>query len=914
MHVTVRGADLGGVDAGATSGLAPPTSHPPASSSLAAQDDEYDPQALMPILQEFSTCGPDGCTIDDVPPVVSQTMPAARGGAHMPLLVTSFASDRRFDPAMPSPAMSAASTARMPSSASSVFLPHYQAASAVPVAATQQLHLQPQQQTYSRGSNMSPSPVTSANPYINMPLPAQPPTVPQAAQIARIQRMQLQYPAPSAVMTRSASLQLQRESISGRSSPQVQHSYPQLMPLSQVQPHHQYKYPASHQFEQSQQQQQLMQQQYGNAVYSSANTNWAASSSSWQRDGGSTQNFPTYAKPVFPASVAASQATPGILFGAEGSNATASTNSLSLSSLLGKLAEAQAQLQQSQSRAIAVDNASEASTNPDDPSEISNELRMYGANMLDFTNHEKPTLFELLRGEVQPPEQTTEEYKPFVTVGAWVLGEAEPCLNYYALWRPSVRLLQFMSSRLMFMPKIDLHQAVINPKLRRAILLVSSMQYRCHYCAAHVAGQGSLLKGSYRSQLAAKSNIYLMSEARPRRDGAAKSNEDGVKPVVDSEDPRNSAREADILRLVAAASRIPSRVTHDLKRKVVAEIGEDGLQMAAAISAFVGWTNAITDSVGLQLSLNDMLFASQHLGPEGWDAGRHAPDAPSFQSPPGASGNGFAAQMNRAIKSEVIPRRGLGRLLDYASIGRSVMAMERIDAESAGAVPNTARALHHWLRMQMGFLPRYVEVLRDIEVKRTMALALWVLLVRRRDTPDPCVGLEPCEWTNGAKALMWYVYTTRTGNLLLKGHAAFLAVRWGVPLNILVTAAAGVTTRDARLDAALDLMRAAASTKRTFPGSLNQRLVATAISPKGVMELVCTLGLFNMLHRLSAIVMPIPAGRELTPEGGEPCNEFEPEVFTVLKTFASVLNIDPYDASPQDKGLRREADPLQFLF
>ncbi|KAJ3278289.1 hypothetical protein HDU76_009954, partial [Blyttiomyces sp. JEL0837] len=144
-------------------------------------------------------------------------------------------------------------------------------------------------------------------------------------------------------------------------------------------------------------------------------------------------------------------------------------------------------------------------------------------------------------------------------------------------------------------------------------------------------------------------------------------------------------------------------------------------------------------------------------------------------------------------------------------------------------------------------------------------------------------------------------YTTCTGNLLLRGHAAFLAIRCKVPINILVGASAGASVRNPRLDAALDFFRAAASLKRTFPASLNQRLLSTAVTPAGVMEMVTTLGCFNMLHRLSAMLAPEPV-------------MFEKEVREFLGTFSAVLGMDPDDASPQDKEERKVQDPLQFLY
>ncbi|KAJ3306793.1 hypothetical protein HDU76_004741 [Blyttiomyces sp. JEL0837] len=170
-----------------------------------------------------------------------------------------------------------------------------------------------------------------------------------------------------------------------------------------------------------------------------------------------------------------------------------------------------------------------------------------------------------------------------------------------------------------------------------------------------------------------------------------------------------------------------------------------------------------------------------------------------------------------------------------------------------------------------------------------------------RDEVDACVGDEECEWSSGAKALMGYVYFSNTGNLLLRGHFAFIATRRKVPLTILYAASHNNDLNNPRLDAALSLFRAAASLKRTFPASLNKRLLATSVSPKGVMEMVATLGLCNMLHRLSAMIAPEPV-------------MFEKEVREFLGSFSGVLGMDPDDASPQDIEERKVPDPLQFLY
>ncbi|KAI8837840.1 hypothetical protein BC829DRAFT_436354 [Chytridium lagenaria] len=528
-------------------------------------------------------------------------------------------------------------------------------------------------------------------------------------------------------------------------------------------------------------------------------------------------------------------------------------------------------------------------------------LKQYGGNQLTFTESETPTLFELLKPYVPSSEQAMEEFAAFQALLGWFMGGGSGGITHYALWKPSARGMQFALPRLINMPKTDLGVHPVSIKLRRSILLVSSMQYRCHFCAAQVAGMGDVFHGSYRSQVREKvgsstvtrdSNISTAygphsraasnSKYRgPSFDGphpgvavrGAGNTPSSFKPVTDPSDPRNTQREADALSLVTAASRIPSKVTPELKRNVINKFGLEGLQAIACISAMVGWTNAITDSVGMQLGVNDILFATEQIGPNGWVGDRHAPE--SFTE----SGRFTAAEIESAKAAEIVPKKGVKRIGDYNAILKKLVIVEKECGTWTKSIPTTHKGIDDFLAQHMGFTPKYVS----------------------KDEPDPAVGDEPCEWSNGAKALMFYVYTTSTGNLLLRGHASYLAIRRKVPIHILVSAAAGVPVQIPRLDAVLDFIRSAASLKRVFTASGNIRLLENMITPRGVMEAISSLGLFNMLHRLSAMIAPEPV-------------QFEPLVKDFLESFGPSLDMDPNDAAPQSKEERKVADPLQFLY
>ncbi|KAJ3136352.1 hypothetical protein HK101_004020, partial [Irineochytrium annulatum] len=533
--------------------------------------------------------------------------------------------------------------------------------------------------------------------------------------------------------------------------------------------------------------------------------------------------------------------------------------------------------------------------------DVNSLMHKFGGSSLTFTVNERPTLNDLLVPHAPSLESLTDEFEAFQAITGWFLGSQEAALSQYAMWKPSVRVHQFVLPRLLHIPRVDLGASAITPKLRRSILLVASMQYRCQYCAAHAAGLGDILKGSWRSQVRAKER----AEGAPGG-GAGGAPTPGqsaewhgrpsvglmggmgkkalhAKPIIDPADSRNSVRESELLKLVTAASRIPSKVTPELKKNVIAGFGVEGLQMAGSIAGLFGWTNAITDSIGMELGVQDILFAREQIGPNGWTAARHAPAA--FNE----SGDFTEREKMDSKRAEVVPRKGLKRFLDYATVLKHIHAADKLSASWTTQIPTSSKQLDAWLNRHLGFTPAYVQCLVNVETKRAVCLMLWVFLIRSMDDKgDPCVGDEACEWSNGAKALMFYVYCTITGNLLLRGHAAHLAIRRKVPVNILVVAASGGKTHNARLDAALDFIRTSASLKRVYKAESNVRLLDTHQTPGGVMELASTLGLFNMLHRLSAMVAPEPAA-------------FEKEVREFLEVFGVVLGMDPKDAAPQSK-------------
>ncbi|KAI9202532.1 uncharacterized protein BJ171DRAFT_176688 [Polychytrium aggregatum] len=458
----------------------------------------------------------------------------------------------------------------------------------------------------------------------------------------------------------------------------------------------------------------------------------------------------------------------------------------------------------------------------------------------------------------------------------WFNGSPDKSLPTFALWPPTIRTYHIITPRLLQTPAVDLGYSKVTARLRRAVLLISSLQYRCYYCAAHTAATGDMLHGSWRSQVRSSSR------------------ESDYRPIVDPFDSRLSEYESEALFLATAASAIPSKVTPDLKRRVRAHFKGEEYEQIACITAFIAWTNAITDSVGMELEAAALLWAEEQISDAGWEGRRHAPET---YDP--ASLKSRIELKREAETQETTPHRGFGRVMDLLRLLRSTQGANSAEAAWLKGFPSGHTQLNKWLKYTLGFVPEYLGNMTNKESKRAVCFALWQFLLRPKNHVDPCVTANGVsEWSHGAKVLLWYVYTTKTGNLLLQGHAAFLAQQMRVPHHILSIAAAGGCIGDPRVDIALDFIRTSASLKRTYTGQLSLKLFESVASPAGVMELVSSLGLFNMLHRLSAILAPDPP-------------RFEPEVKYFLSTVGAGLGLDPSKAGPQ-----RDQDaenPLQFL-
>ncbi|KAJ3276156.1 hypothetical protein HDU76_010554, partial [Blyttiomyces sp. JEL0837] len=87
---------------------------------------------------------------------------------------------------------------------------------------------------------------------------------------------------------------------------------------------------------------------------------------------------------------------------------------------------------------------------------MSSTLQKLGSKNLDFTNHEKPTLFELLGPHVPNIDDVNKEFEAFQSLLGWLLGAPEGAMTHYAFWKPMARGYQFGVARLLSVPKVDL--------------------------------------------------------------------------------------------------------------------------------------------------------------------------------------------------------------------------------------------------------------------------------------------------------------------------------------------------------------------------------------------------------------------------------------------------------------------------
>lgn len=83
------------------------------------------------------------------------------------------------------------------------------------------------------------------------------------------------------------------------------------------------------------------------------------------------------------------------------------------------------------------------------------------------------------------------------------------------------------------------------------------------------------------------------------------------------------------LRVARDAAQVPNAVTDQHFTDLAAHFTEDQIIQIVAIISLFGYLNRWNDTLATMREPEPLAFASEHLGPAGWEPGKHAPQSPS---------------------------------------------------------------------------------------------------------------------------------------------------------------------------------------------------------------------------------------------------------------------------------------------
>ncbi len=139
-------------------------------------------------------------------------------------------------------------------------------------------------------------------------------------------------------------------------------------------------------------------------------------------------------------------------------------------------------------------------------------------------------------------------------------------------------------------------QGAVTPEFKRLLGYASSFASGCRYCQAH---------------------MILASE----RFGASEARLNAVWDFEES--PQFTEAEKAALRFVHAATAVPNAVTEEIGAALHAHWSEGDIVEIMAVAALFGWLNRWNDSMGTALEDLPLDAAERHLGPTGWEIGKH---------------------------------------------------------------------------------------------------------------------------------------------------------------------------------------------------------------------------------------------------------------------------------------------------
>jgi uncharacterized peroxidase-related enzyme len=133
-------------------------------------------------------------------------------------------------------------------------------------------------------------------------------------------------------------------------------------------------------------------------------------------------------------------------------------------------------------------------------------------------------------------------------------------------------------------------------ELQQLIALVASHSAGCRYCQAHSAHGAE--------------NLGVESEK------IAAAFEFETSPLFDE-------RERAVLRIARDAACVPNRTTDEQFEALSAFYNEREIVEIVSVVSLFGWLNRWNDTMATELEAGALAFATDKLGPKGWEVGRH---------------------------------------------------------------------------------------------------------------------------------------------------------------------------------------------------------------------------------------------------------------------------------------------------
>ena len=136
----------------------------------------------------------------------------------------------------------------------------------------------------------------------------------------------------------------------------------------------------------------------------------------------------------------------------------------------------------------------------------------------------------------------------------------------------------------------------VRPELKQLVAHISSTAAGCQYCQAHTAHTAARI-GVSLEKLEAAWNFET--------------------------DNRFNEAERAALRFARDASIIPNAVTKNHFEDLHKHFSDDEIVELLAVISLFGWLNRWNDTMATELESEPLNFASRHLTPRGWQAGKH---------------------------------------------------------------------------------------------------------------------------------------------------------------------------------------------------------------------------------------------------------------------------------------------------